>query len=321
MAESAAVASGDLATAAQYNNLRNDVLSTTLGHVHDGTNGRSTFAGLPLAAQNTTDAASNQVGKFGGGNRATPADNDEGYLSFELDDNAGAQTEFVRFTWKALDVTNTSKDSRPELQYYTADTLRELAFPAITADDTVAVLALAQTLTNKTLTAPTLTAPALDGHISFPATQSASAGANDLDDYEEGTFTPAIADVASGDGTSKSQVYATQVGRYTKIGNRVFYSIRVKITDLGTMTTSNSAFIVGLPFTTNSTIGSNGVASFGFCASLALPNASESLTGFPTTNGTYMDLYTWDATGGPTALLISELSVDADMMLTGFFEV
>jgi hypothetical protein len=40
MAESAAVSSGDLATAEQYNDLRDDVLSTTLGHMHDGTNGR-----------------------------------------------------------------------------------------------------------------------------------------------------------------------------------------------------------------------------------------------------------------------------------------
>jgi len=40
MAQSSAVASGDLATATQYNNLRDDSISTTLGHVHDGTNGR-----------------------------------------------------------------------------------------------------------------------------------------------------------------------------------------------------------------------------------------------------------------------------------------
>jgi len=40
MAQSSAVASGDLATSTQFNNLRNDILSTTLGHHHDGTNGR-----------------------------------------------------------------------------------------------------------------------------------------------------------------------------------------------------------------------------------------------------------------------------------------
>jgi hypothetical protein len=159
---SSTVSSGDLATAAQYNNLRTDATGTSSGHVHDGTLGigsslfKLLVAGLPLDLQNTTDAVSNQGLKVGGGNRGTPADNDEVYLSLLLDDHLGAQTEFVRLTAKALDVTNTSKDSRLEAQYYTANTLRELIFPAITADDTVVVLALAQTLINKTLTSPVI---------------------------------------------------------------------------------------------------------------------------------------------------------------------
>jgi len=40
MAQSATVVSKTLATAAAYNNLRLDVLSTTLGHTHDGTDGK-----------------------------------------------------------------------------------------------------------------------------------------------------------------------------------------------------------------------------------------------------------------------------------------
>lgn len=40
MAESAAATAKTLATAKQYNDLRNDTLSTTLGHMHDGTNAR-----------------------------------------------------------------------------------------------------------------------------------------------------------------------------------------------------------------------------------------------------------------------------------------
>jgi len=110
-------------------------------------------AGAVLSAQNTTDAASNLLGTLGGGNRITPANNDEAYLALMLDNDGGTQTEFVRLTWKALDVADASKDSRPELQYYTANTFRELSFPPITADDVVAVLALAQTLTNKTIDA------------------------------------------------------------------------------------------------------------------------------------------------------------------------
>jgi hypothetical protein len=156
---SATVSSGDLATAQQYNDLRSDVVSTSSGHVHDGTLGigSSQFilnvSGVPLLLQNTTDQVSSEGLRMAGGNRATPADNDEVYLAGYLDDNAGTQTEFGRLTHKALDVTNTSKDSRWEFQQYTADTLREVVIPPITADDTLAVLAFAQTLTNKTINA------------------------------------------------------------------------------------------------------------------------------------------------------------------------
>lgn len=55
------------------------------------------------------------------------------------------------------------------------------------------------------------------GNIQFPATQSASAGANVLDDYEEGTFTPTI----SGTTSAGAGTYTTQIGIYTKIGRLV----------------------------------------------------------------------------------------------------
>jgi hypothetical protein len=54
-------------------------------------------------------------------------------------------------------------------------------------------------------------------NIQFPATQVASANANNLDDYEEGTFTPTI----FGATTAGTGTYSTQGGRYTKIGNTV----------------------------------------------------------------------------------------------------
>ena len=57
------------------------------------------------------------------------------------------------------------------------------------------------------------------GQIKFPATQNASADANTLDDYEEGTWTPAYA--LTTPGTSSFGTYATQTGTYTKIGNKV----------------------------------------------------------------------------------------------------
>lgn len=87
------------------------------------------------------------------------------------------------------------------------------------------------------------------GQITFPATQASSAGANTLDDYEEGTFTPTYA--SSGGGTP---TYNTQYGGYTKIGNRALVTIRVLLTDKGTLAAGNLS-IEGLPFTVENIAG------------------------------------------------------------------
>lgn len=78
--------------------------------------------------------------------------------------------------------------------------------------------------------------------IGFPATAVASADANTLDDYEEGTFTPtAIGTTTAGTGT-----YVTQTGRYTKIGDVVTIRIRV---GWSAHTGTGNLRISGLPFT------------------------------------------------------------------------
>jgi hypothetical protein len=88
---------------------------------------------------------------------------------------------------------------------------------------------------------------AAGGQITFPATQNASAGANTLDDYEEGTFTPSI---ALGGGTS-GITYDNQTGTYTKIGNVVCYHLNILLTNKGSSTGNLS--ITGLPFTSAAT--------------------------------------------------------------------
>jgi hypothetical protein len=77
------------------------------------------------------------------------------------------------------------------------------------------------------------------GGVQFPATQVSSADANTLDDYEEGTWTPA------GNGVT----YTGASGKYTKIGDFVFCSYA--LTFPSTASTSG-AQIQGLPFTIGS---------------------------------------------------------------------
>ena len=57
MAVSSVVVTATVAAAADYNNLRQDVLSTTLGHMHDGTNGREHGSG-DLKVRNPADTFS-----------------------------------------------------------------------------------------------------------------------------------------------------------------------------------------------------------------------------------------------------------------------
>lgn len=79
--------------------------------------------------------------------------------------------------------------------------------------------------------------------ITFAATQSASADANTLDDYEEGTWTP----VYQGTGGSiGSTAYSAQNGYYIKVGSIVTVGMRVILTNKGSWT--GVAYFSGLPF-------------------------------------------------------------------------
>jgi hypothetical protein len=78
--------------------------------------------------------------------------------------------------------------------------------------------------------------------ISFPATQSACSDANTLDDYEEGTWTPAYGSGAN------SWAYTVQVGRYIRIGNCVTHTFYIAA--IATIVSTNAQVgIGGLPFT------------------------------------------------------------------------
>jgi hypothetical protein len=88
--------------------------------------------------------------------------------------------------------------------------------------------------------------PATSGSgISFPASASASSDANTLDDYEEGTFTPAITFATPG---TLSVSYSNRDARYTKIGRIVYVQIVIIVSAFTKGTASGSFRISGLPF-------------------------------------------------------------------------
>jgi hypothetical protein len=89
------------------------------------------------------------------------------------------------------------------------------------------------------------------GGITFPATQVPSADANTLDDYEEGTWTPAFSSAAG------TVTYGQQKGVYTKIGDTVFVSGFLQ-SNSTSGATGSQVFITGLPFTPTTINGQNG---------------------------------------------------------------
>ena len=127
-----------------------------------------------------------------------------------------------------------------------------LQAPAVSGSTTLTLPATTATLA--TLTTPSFastigvggaTASASGSGISFPATQSASSDANTLDDYEEGTFSPAPTP-STGSFTSVSSS-----GRYTKIGRQVTVSVSISITTVGT---ASGTINFTIPFSTDGNI-------------------------------------------------------------------
>jgi hypothetical protein len=85
-------------------------------------------------------------------------------------------------------------------------------------------------------------------NIQFPATAVASANANNLDDYEEGTWTPAFTNLTINSGTP---VFG---GNYTKIGRLVLINWSISGTHNITIT-ADSTHINNLPFSVGSHTG------------------------------------------------------------------
>ena len=79
--------------------------------------------------------------------------------------------------------------------------------------------------------------------IDFSAASHAAGMTSELlDDYEEGTWTP----VLGGDGGESGQAYAAQQGYYRKVGDIVFFTFYVQLSNAGSP--GLEAVLKGLPF-------------------------------------------------------------------------
>ena len=148
------------------------------------------------------------------------------------------------------------------------------------------------------------------GNVAFPATQSASADANTLDDYEEGDWTPVYAQ-GSNLGTTSG------AGKYTKIGDLVYCTFQATCSNLNSM--SGSCKINGIPFTSANN-GTYPAGAIGYMSSLNT-SAGYSIHFFMNPNTAFLELYLNDGSTGTSGLQASELSTGGQMFGSISFKV
>jgi hypothetical protein len=138
-----------------------------------------------------------------------------------------------------------------------------------------------------------------------------TAAANALDDYEEGTFTPTIV----GTSTAGTATYAAngQVGRYTKIGNRVFFDIYLSWT---AHTGTGDLQINGLPFTVQNTTNLN--RNYSAILNVVAMTAGNLGAAFSSPNTTAVALRQVPTGGGSVATIPMDTS--AQISISGCFE-
>jgi len=131
-------------------------------------------------------------------------------------------------------------------------------------------------------------------------------GGEILSDYEEGSWTPVLADSSRGDGASESQGYSGQLGRYIKIGSFVHIQFHLEMTSIGSLTVGSVAYVGGLPFTPATQ--SNMIHSVN-CFGSGLNVTAGYGAGFAVnSNDAFLALTTQDTAAGGTSMLISEVS-------------
>ncbi|MGE0109993.1 glycosyl hydrolase family 28-related protein [Aquabacterium sp.] len=150
------------------------------------------------------------------------------------------------------------------------------------------------------------------GQIQFPSTPNLSSDPRTLDTYAEGTFSPTII----GTSTAGAGTYNSQVGRYTRIGDTVFFHARI---NLSAHTGTGNMVIGNLPFTSQNVTGLTPAVSIGLVSGLTLP-VNSWLTGDIQPNSTQITLYTNSTAGG--AVSSAALALDAAFVIevSGFYK-
>ena len=158
--------------------------------------------------------------------------------------------------------------------------------------------------------------PAHSGNVAFPATQVASADANTLDDYEEGTWTPRF---ASTWGSGPEATMGPTTGYYVKIGRLVIINAFVITTSVSGL--AAASYIKDLPFACSSDTTANNVISTTQGGGLAITPGTY-ISGMIDRNTTHLRLQLWDSAVGTSHLVTTtEWTDDGSLYISGHYFV
>ena len=143
-------------------------------------------------------------------------------------------------------------------------------------------------------------------------------GQTRLDQYDEGLFTPVLLD--NSNDTGEGQVYSKQVGRFTRIGNRCFFDIRIRTTDIGTLTGGDQAKVGGLPFPAKNVTDYNASVSCGLAQLITL-GAVSTIVGRISANESEIRLGKFDSVNGTSNMTITEWTTTGDIAVSGSYEI
>ncbi len=132
-----------------------------------------------------------------------------------------------------------------------------------------------------------------------------------LTEYDEGTWVPVLSD-----GTN-SAAHSLQIGRYTRIGNRVHINFTITISDL--LSVNGPVRITGLPFTSEFV-----VSDHSFCCSEATGlaiTAGINIVANMANNVSFILLKMWTLTTGTADMTEAEISADGSFTMSGVYEV
>lgn len=129
---------------------------------------------------------------------------------------------------------------------------------------------------------------------------------------DSGSITPTL--VSSGGG---APTYTAQVGYYTRLGNRVFFQLRVQLATLGTLAAGNLT-IAGLPIATNGTSGN--IPTFTANGRIMAITATTQLCADATAGSTSVRLLVFNA-GIMAVLTVADITGTSIIDVTGSYMV